>query len=165
MGRSSSEPDPAKPDRDQPPDMAANVAEFHAAFGLPMRGRPSADIDPVLARRRVALLEEEVGEYIAAVRQGDLEGIADGLADIVYVAFGTALTYGIDLNAVLREVHRSNMSKLGTAGKPCFGPDGKVAKPAGYSPPDIAAVLSRQAAAAPGFKQDPRSPATDAAAG
>lgn len=40
--------------------------------------------------------------------------IAGPLADIVYVAYGTAVTYGIDLDMVLAGVHRSNMSKLGT---------------------------------------------------
>jgi len=165
MATSSSAPDPVRPERDlPPPDMAASVAQFHAAFGLPARRQPSADIDPALARRRIALMEEEAAEYVAAARQGDLAGIADGLADIVYVAYGTALTYGIDLDAVLREVHRSNMTKLGTAGKPVRGPDGKVGKPPGYRPPDIAAVLARQAARAAAAPELPE-PATSPAAG
>jgi len=89
-----------------------------------MRQVPSADIDHALARLRVALLQEEVGEFVAASERGDLNGVADALADIVYVAYGTALTYGIDLDAVLREVHRSNMSKLGSDGKPLIREDG-----------------------------------------
>ena len=92
---------------------AAAVADFHRAFNLPMRQSPSADVDKSLAKLRVALLQEEVGEFIAASEKGDLVAIADALADIAYVVYGTALTYGIDLDSVLREVHRSNMSKLG----------------------------------------------------
>jgi predicted HAD superfamily Cof-like phosphohydrolase len=122
-------------------DIAAAVAEFHQAFGRPVRRQPSADVDPALARLRVDLVQEEVGEFIAASEQGDLIGIADALADIVYVVYGTALTYGIDLDAVLREVHRSNMSKLDSDGKPVLRPDGKVLKSDRYSPPDIASVL------------------------
>lgn len=87
-----------------------------------------------LAGLRVALLEEEVGEFVAASQRSDLVGIADALADIVYVVYGTALTYGIDLNAVLREVHRSNMSKLGQDGKPMLRDDGKVIKSELYFP-------------------------------
>jgi NTP pyrophosphatase (non-canonical NTP hydrolase) len=101
----------------------------------------STEIDRALARLRVALLEEEVGEFVAASEQGDLVGIADALADIVYVVYGTALTYGIDLDAVLREVHRSNMSKLGRDGEPLIREDGKVLKSETYFPPDIASVL------------------------
>ena len=129
---------------ESPIGAAAALAEFHQAFDLPMRQRPSADIDPALARLRVALLEEEVGEFVAASERGDLNGIADALADIVYVAYGTALTYGIDLDAVLQEVHRSNMSKLESDGKPLIREDGKVLKSERYFPPDIESVLRRQ---------------------
>lgn len=106
-----------------------------------MRRQPTAAIDPALARLRVDLVQEEVGEFAAASEQADLIGIADALADIVYVAYGAALTYGIDLDAVLREVHRSNMSKLGSDGKPVLRADGKVLKSDRYVRPDIAAAL------------------------
>ena len=122
--------------------IAAAIAEFHKAFNLPMRLLPGTDIDHSLARLRVALLEEEVSEFVSASEKGDLVGIADALADIVYVIYGTALTYGIDLDPVLREVHRSNMSKLGSDGEPLIRDDGKVLKSEQYFPPDIASVLS-----------------------
>lgn len=123
-------------------DIAASVAEFHRAFNLPMQQLPSADIDDALATLRVALLEEEVSEFVTASEKGDLVGIADALADIVYVIYGTALTYGINLDSVLREVHRSNMSKLDSDGNPLIRDDGKVLKSERYFPPDIASVLS-----------------------
>lgn len=126
-------------------DVAAAVAEFHNAFGLPVRDAPGGEVDRDLAKLRVALLEEEVSEFVTASEKGDLVGIADALADIAYVVYGTALTYGIDLNAVLREVHRSNMSKLDGNGRPLIRGDGKVLKSDRYFPPDIEAVLSHQA--------------------
>jgi predicted HAD superfamily Cof-like phosphohydrolase len=126
-------------------DAAAAVAEFHRAFGLAVRQSPGVDIDQELAGLRIGLLEEEVSEFVAASEKQDLAGIADALADIAYVVYGTALTYGIDLGAVLREVHRSNMSKLGRDGKPLIRDDGKVIKSERYSPPDIESVLRRQA--------------------
>ena len=95
-----------------------------------------------MAALRVALLEEEVSEFVAASGNGDLIGIADALADIVYVIYGTAVTYGIDLDSVLREVHRANMSKLASDGRPVLRDDGKVLKSERYFPPDIASVLS-----------------------
>jgi predicted HAD superfamily Cof-like phosphohydrolase len=106
-----------------------------------MRQSPSADVDKSLAKLRVALLQEEVGEFITASEKGDLVAIADALADIAYVVYGTALTYGIDLDSALREVHRSNMSKLGNDGKPLIRDDGKVLKSERYFPPDMASVL------------------------
>ncbi|MGH3753352.1 MAG: MazG nucleotide pyrophosphohydrolase domain-containing protein [Pseudonocardiaceae bacterium] len=127
-------------------DVAAAVAEFHAAFNVPRQTQPSIDVEPALENLRISLLEEEVGELVAAINARDLTGIADALADITYVVYGTALTYGIDLDSVLGEVHRSNMSKLDHDGKPITRADGKVLKSELYSPPDVAAVLRRQVA-------------------
>jgi predicted HAD superfamily Cof-like phosphohydrolase len=53
-------------------DVAAAVAEFHQVFGRPMRRHPTAAVDPALARLRVDLVQEEVGEFAAASEQGDL---------------------------------------------------------------------------------------------
>ena len=131
-------------EREKPFATAAAVAEFHAAFNLPMRQFPSSETGDGLVKLRVALLEEEVGEFVTASEKGDLIGIADALADIVYVVYGTALTYGIDLDSVLQEVHRSNMSKLTGDGKPLIREDGKVLKSDQYFPPDIASALGLQ---------------------
>lgn len=122
-------------------DIAAALGEFHKAFSLPIRETPGVSIDENLAKLRVALLEEEVGEFVTASTDKNLIGIADALADIVYVAFGAALTYGIDLNAVLHEVHKSNMSKLGKDRRPILREDGKVVKSEQYFRPDIESVL------------------------
>lgn len=126
-------------------DVAAAVAEFHAAFNLPHQSQPTIDVEGALEALRISLLEEEVSELIAATNARDLVGIADALADITYVVYGTALTYGIDLDGVLSEVHRSNMSKLDSNGKPIIRADGKVLKSERYSPPNVAAVLQHQA--------------------
>jgi predicted HAD superfamily Cof-like phosphohydrolase len=111
---------------------------------LPRASSPDTGIPAELAKLRVDLLVEETGEFSDATAKGDIVGIADALADIVYVAYGAAVTYGIDLDAALREVHRSNMSKLDDQGRPVYREDGKVLKSARYTPPDIAGVLSRQ---------------------
>jgi predicted HAD superfamily Cof-like phosphohydrolase len=44
----------------------------------------------------------------------------------------------------LQEVHRSNMSKLDSDGKPLIRDDGKVLKSERYFPPDIESVLQLQ---------------------
>jgi len=117
------------------------VGEFHRAYGLPLRQSPNAAVGADQIELRQALIEEEVAELAAAARAGDIVGVADALADIVYVAYGTAHVYGIDLDAVLDEVHSSNMTKLGADGRPVRRADGKVLKGPDYRPPNIAAVL------------------------
>ncbi len=125
-------------------DAMLSVGHFHEAFDLPRASRPNAGVPADLARLRVDLLVEEVREFADATAQRDLVGIADALADIVYVAYGAAVTYGINLDAALHEVHRSNMSKLDENGRPVYREDGKVLKSARYTPPDIPRVLSVQ---------------------
>lgn len=118
---------------------AAYVHEFHKTYDCAIRDVPVAN--PPEDLLRLSLLEEEVKEYADALGEKDIVEIADALADIVYVAYGAALTHGIDLDAILAEVHRSNMSKLAEDGSVVRRGDGKVLKGPNYSPPDIASVL------------------------
>lgn len=115
------------------------VREFHLTYGAAIRTEPIAR--PPERMMRFNLLQEELDEYAHAVDTNDVVEVADALADIVYVAYGAALTHGIDLDAVLAEVHYSNMSKLGPDGKPIRREDGKILKGPNFSPPDIARVL------------------------
>jgi len=121
--------------------IAGQVGDFHRAYGLPVAWEPCAAISGDQATLRQSLIDEETGELRDAVAAGDIVAIADALADIVYVAYGTACVYGIDLDAVLDEVHASNMTKLGADGLPIRRPDGKVLKGPDYRPPDVAGVL------------------------
>jgi predicted HAD superfamily Cof-like phosphohydrolase len=117
------------------------VARFHRAYGLPVRERPVDALDVGEMALRQALMDEEVGELREAALAGDLVEVADALADIVYIAYGTAHVYGIDLDAVLDEVHASNMTKLGPDGRVLRRADGKVLKGPDYRPPDVARAL------------------------
>lgn len=115
------------------------VREFHKAFGIAIRTFPIADPPESDLRRK--LLAEEVQEYFDALQAGNVVEVADALADIVYVVYGTALNHGIDMDTVMAEVHRSNMSKLGEHGQPVLREDGKVMKGPNYFRPNIQRVL------------------------
>lgn len=125
-------------------EALAEVLDFHEAFDLPREPLPTAHVGDTLAQLRVRLLREEVEEFADATERRDLVAIADALADVVYVAYGSAVTYGIDLDAVVREVHRSNMSKLDANGRPILREDGKVLKSDRYRPPNVGNVLDEQ---------------------
>jgi len=71
----------------------------------------------------------------------DLIECADGLTDLRNLVDGGNLIFGFDGDALLAEVHRSNMSKLGADGRPVRREDGKTLKGPNYSPPNIATVL------------------------
>jgi predicted HAD superfamily Cof-like phosphohydrolase len=67
---------------------------------------------PVKFSQRVAFMEEEIEELGQAYMLEDLVGVADALADLVYVAIGTAHMMGIPFDAVFKVVHAANMQKL-----------------------------------------------------
>lgn len=122
------------------PSPAELVLQFHRQFDLPVAAtpqQPTAEITEL----RAQLIREEAAEVVAALGETDLAAIAQELADLVYVAYGTALSLGIDLDVVLAEVHRANMSKLDEHGQPVRRADGKILKGPSFSPPDVAAVL------------------------
>lgn len=119
------------------------VRAFHHAFGLAVRTEPT-EVSAELAAHRGELLAEEAAEVAEVAVTGPLDRLAHELADVVYVAYGTALVHGIDLDAVIAEVHRSNMTKLGPDGRVARRADGKVLKGEHYEAPDVAAVLRRQ---------------------
>jgi predicted HAD superfamily Cof-like phosphohydrolase len=113
-------------------EAALMLEEFHKVFVPKNR-----DVKIL----RAYLLDEEYEEVQGALASGDRLAIAKELADLVYVAYGTALVYDIDLDIALKEVHKSNMTKLDDAGKPVLRKDGKVLKGPNYKPPDMRGAL------------------------
>jgi predicted HAD superfamily Cof-like phosphohydrolase len=69
--------------------------------------------------------------------------VADALTDLLYVVYGAGHAFGIDLDDSFREVHVSNMSKLGEDGKPIYREDGKVMKGPKFKPPALQEVLDK----------------------
>jgi predicted HAD superfamily Cof-like phosphohydrolase len=120
-----------------------DVKNFHIAFGQRVGQSPMIPDNIEERDLRMSLLEEEYNEYMEAEQTLDIVGIADALADIVYIACGTAVSYGIPLDKVFEEVHRSNMAKL-VNGQPIYRADGKVLKPEGWTAPDVKGILEKE---------------------
>ena len=115
------------------------VLEFHKEFDIHIAETPSVPDERTQALR-VRLIQEEFDELKEAFKKNDLPHIAKELADLLYVVYGTAISYGIDMEPVFQEVQRSNMSKVGGYKRE----DGKWVKPATYSPANIAPILALQ---------------------
>lgn len=117
----------------------ADLVSFHEKFGLDISATPGFPPTTV-EKLRINLIEEEMKETIKALEDGNLVEIADGITDAIYALLGTAVSYGIDINPVWREVHKTNMAKVG--GK--VREDGKILKPEGWTAPNIASILIKQ---------------------
>lgn len=91
-----------------------------------------------------SLIVEELQELALGFDNGDRTEIFDAIIDIIYVCAQQGQLHGYPIDAGLREVQRSNMSKLGEDGKPILREDGKVLKGPNFSEPNLAAILEQQ---------------------
>jgi len=119
------------------------VQDFHDAFGLGIQHEPVASLPEEKLQLRFNLMAEENEEYLEAARNGDLIEVADALGDMLYILCGTILEHGMQykIEEVFNEIQRSNMSKLGSNGRPIYREDGKVMKGPNYFKPDIESIL------------------------
>lgn len=121
--------------------LLKDVSEFHRACDLPILQRPELPEERLALRNK--LIHEEAREYFQAVADRDLPAVADALADLIYVAVGAALEFGIPLEQVWDEVQEANMRKVDPeTGKVSRRPDGKVLKPYKWEPPDIETIIA-----------------------
>lgn len=129
---------------DEPVDALQLVAEFHRTFSQPIHDSPHIT-DPALNELRINLIDEELDELVAALAAQDVVAVLDALGDLEYVMAGCWLSLGFHKmrNEALREIHRSNLSKLGDDGKPVYRADGKVTKSANFQPPDLKSIVER----------------------
>ena len=103
---------PAQPSN---PTNFEKVQEFSRVFGVPTHNTPQTDIftkDPALTKLRLDLVTEECQELVDAVKEHNFTEVVDALADILYVVYGAASSFGVDLDKAFDIVHRSNMSKV-----------------------------------------------------
>ncbi|NJL16890.1 MAG: hypothetical protein HC938_06495 [Nitrospira sp.] len=115
------------------------VEAFHHRFDILVQNVPTELTDDT-KQLRVRLIQEEFDELKEAMAAGNLAAVAKEMADLLYVTYGTAVSYGIDMEAVFQEVHRSNLSKVGGYKRA----DGKWVKPPTYSPAQIDPILEAQ---------------------
>ena len=117
------------------------VAEFMSAFDQDVHTKTHMS-DKNTQQLRVELIREELEELKEAIADNDIIEVADALTDLLYVVYGAGHAFGLDLDTCFKEVHRSNMSKLGDDGKPIHREDGKVIKGPNFSEPNLHKCLN-----------------------
>lgn len=106
---------------------------------------------------RTNVLDKLFSNYVIATPSERLEVLvqwADDIADTIYVLCGLANCLGIPIHRVYEEVHASNMLKAVPVYDAEIGQiidykverrqDGKILKPEGWKPPNIASILSEE---------------------
>lgn len=115
------------------------VRQFTEKMGQPLDQAWAKDKN--LEKLRWGLITEEYHEVIDASTDNVPENMLKELADLLYVIYGYAATYGWDLDAAFTRVHMSNLSKLGLDGKPIKDARGKVLKGPNYQKPDLSDLV------------------------
>ena len=113
-----------------------DVKKFMKTFGQKVIIKPQFP-DEKTVKLRFDLIKEELNELEKAMKEKNLQEVADALTDILYVTYGAGCAYGINLDKCFKEVQRANMSKLDNNGKPIYNENGKVMKGPDYSPPNL----------------------------
>ena len=134
--------------------MVDDVRAFLLASGGEQPQKHPVIPSPDVAKLWASLRGEELKEFSSAIddlyiilNAAPLEihkafaNFSKELVDVLYVFIGTALRYGIPLDAVWDEVQRSNMAKV--SGDVRRRDDGKILKPEGWTPPDILSIVRR----------------------
>jgi predicted HAD superfamily Cof-like phosphohydrolase len=130
--------------------MYQMVEEFHKKFDVPVSDVP-VHISKEMFDFRTRFMQEELDEFCEAWYKQDLVKQADALADLIYVALGTAVIAGIPLEDVFELVQNANMRKSKLCDLSDDDPRKQqsvrhatdVVKPQGWIPPEagIAALL------------------------
>ena len=118
-----------------------SVKKFMETFGQEIKEKPGFPDDKITSLR-YDLIKEELEELKEAIDNRDIKEVADALTDILYVTYGAGHAFGIDLDKCFEEVQNSNMSKLGSDGKPIYNDKGKVMKGPNYFKPDLTKFVS-----------------------
>ena len=118
-----------------------SVRIFMKTFGQEIKEKAAFPNDKITSLR-YDLIKEELNELKEAMDKKDLKEVADALTDILYVTYGAGHAFGINLDKCFQEFQNSNMSKLGSNGKPIYNEKGKVMKGPEYFKPDFTKYLT-----------------------
>ena len=117
------------------------VRKFMEIFGQEIKEKAEFPSDKITSLRH-DLIKEELEELKEAIDNKDIKEVADALSDILYVTYGAGHAFGINLDKCFEEVQSSNMSKLGSDGKPIYNDKGKVMKGPNYFKPNLTKFVS-----------------------
>lgn len=122
------------------------VKAFNRAFGAYHQDKPKLPPECIIDLRFTLLMEEfyEVSEEVIGKGSVDLEKLGKELCDLLIVTYGMADAFGLPIDEMFRQVHESNMSKLGDDGKPIYREDGKILKGPNYREPNLKQFLAEE---------------------
>lgn len=130
----------------EPVDLTSEVGKEELRFQFLLIGEEFAELcQAIFGKAGARLLELAIGEVAnrdVSDMPVDPVEVIDALGDMLYLIVGAFVALGVPFEKVLREIHASNMSKLGANGKPVKREDGKIMKGENFRPPNLAPFLT-----------------------
>lgn len=116
------------------------VRKFHERFGVAYRDEPAEahEVNWPRHTQRLAWITEETIEADEAIVECDVAELADAYLDAIYFALGGLVELGIDGEPLMEAIHSANMRKIKLTNID------KIAKPPGWTAPDIAGLVEAQ---------------------
>jgi len=110
--------------------MIEEVQTFLTKFGLSYKGSPQS-LHATIKADRIKHMREEISEYSYAKNK---EEELDAIIDIIYLAIGTGLMQGFDIEEAFKRVHQANMKRIKN---PVITDKGGIFKPKGWQAPNL----------------------------
>jgi len=112
-------------------NWVADIGDMHLKFGVntwQYENKNNKELMQKYIAFRMAMIQEEVDETNAAIKDGNAEEIVDGLIDMCVFAIGTLNVFGMDSQKAWDTVHNANMAKT---------PGVKESRPNPFGMPDL----------------------------
>jgi predicted HAD superfamily Cof-like phosphohydrolase len=95
------------------------VYQFHKTFGIVINQSPSVDAlhDHRRVSLRLRLINEEYEEFCKALQEHNLVEMLDALADLLYVIYGTCISFGFQIE---QEYQPVNCAQINDRNDPLF---------------------------------------------
>ena len=121
------------------------VRDFYLSFnGIPEPQKiTTPEFDKIALRFKLVI--EEFNEVKQEIESYPInhQRLAKEIADLLYVVYGLGSAFGYPMDEIFKDVHNSNMSKLGPDGKPIYREDGKIIKSSNYKPADLSYLIEK----------------------
>jgi len=113
--------------------MFDDVGVFHTQVLNQLLRYPQLLSHEQMVARRL-FMQEELNEFVECASVDDIVGMADALADLIYVALGTAYLMGLPFHIIWAAVQKANMTKVPGMTKRSMAND--AIKPDGWVGPE-----------------------------
>lgn len=129
------------PDKARVPSAEDRILRARLILEEALEYIEASGLEAVFNDKQITMPEILIREDDPCGNPADLVSMADAVADLLYVTYGSAVSCGLDMEPIQQSVHENNLSKFDD----CWFDDfGKLRKGPNYLPVDLAPLVNQQ---------------------